>query len=61
MAYRRPLTARQSQIIILLWLIFVLLYLYHVPLSGSGVVMLIFSAFIVFYPILKSYRERREK
>lgn len=60
MAYRRPLTARQSQIIIILWLIFVVLYLYYVPLSTSGVVMLAFSAFVILYPIIKSRRERKK-
>lgn len=59
MAYRRPLTDRQSQVIIILWLIFVVLYLYYVPLSASGIVMLAFSAFVVFYPIVKSRRERK--
>ncbi len=60
MAYRRPLTARQSQIILLLWLIFVALYLYYVPLTGPGVLMIAFSAFVVLYPIIKSRRERKQ-
>ena len=57
MAYRRPLTYSQMIVIALLWLALVVWILVGSPrldgltLAASGV--------IVFYPIIKSYRERK--
>lgn len=59
MAYKRPLTTRQSYIIIVLWLIFAIVFVYKVPINLISLVVLTMSAFVVFYPIRKSRRERR--
>ncbi|KGN83619.1 MULTISPECIES: hypothetical protein [unclassified Porphyromonas] len=59
MAYKRPLTRTQSIIIAVLWFVFVGLYLSYGKLTAGGLVMLLMSAFIVFYPIVKSLKQRR--
>lgn len=59
MAYRRPLGKSQSVIIALLWLVFVVLFLMEVKVTLFSLIILFSSAFIVFYPIVKSYRERK--
>lgn len=59
MAYKRPLTQRQSLVIAVLWLIFLGLFLAYGRLSAASLVMLLMSAFIVFYPIVKSLKQHR--
>ncbi len=59
MAYKRPLSKRQSQIITILWLVFAILFLWKVTLNLFTLVILGLSAFIVFYPIRKSDKQRR--
>lgn len=59
MAYKRPLSKRQSQIITILWLVFAILFLWKVTLNLFTLVILGLSAFIVFYPISKSNKQRR--
>ncbi len=61
MAYKRPLTKVQSIIIALLWLVFVVLFLFTGEKTPFSCFVLLWSAFIVFYPIWKSYKERQEK
>lgn len=58
MAYKRPLTARQSYIITILWLLFAIVFVWKVPITLFSLMVLGASAFIVFYPIRKSKRER---
>lgn len=58
MAYRRPLTAGQSAVIVVLWVIFAVMYLWHQSIDLYSVVLLTMSAIVVFYPIIKSWRER---
>ena len=47
MAYRRPLTPTQMVVITIL--------------DGLTILMLAFSGVTVFYPIIKSWRERKKK
>lgn len=61
MAYKRPLTKRQSQIITILWLIFAIIFLLKVTLNLFTLIVLVASAFIVFYPIKKSYKQTRPR
>ncbi len=61
MAYKRPLTKRQSQIITILWLIFAIIFLLKVTLNLFTLIVLAASAFIVFYPIKKSYKQTRRR
>ncbi|MDO4692211.1 MAG: hypothetical protein Q4A64_04985 [Porphyromonadaceae bacterium] len=60
MAYKRPLTRTQSIIIAVLWFVLAGFYLVYGKLTAGGLVMLLMSAFIVFYPIVKSLKQRRE-
>jgi len=60
MAYRRPLTYSQMIVIALLWLALVVWILVGSPrLDGITLLTLAASGVIVFYPIIKSYRERK--
>lgn len=60
MAYRRPLTYSQMIVIALLWLALVVWILVGSPrLDGITLLTLATSGVIVFYPIIKSYRERK--
>ena len=60
MAYRRPLTYSQMIVIALLWLALVVWILVGSPrLDGIPLLTLAPSGVIVFYPIIKSYRERK--
>ena len=60
MAYRRPLTYSQMIVIALLWLALVVWILVGSPkLDGLTLLTLAASGVIVFYPIIKSYRERK--
>lgn len=60
MAYRRPLTYSQMIVIALLWLALVVWILVGSPkLDGLTLLSLAASGVIVFYPIIKSYRERK--
>ena len=60
MAYRRPLTPTQMVIISALWLALVLwILLGGTRLDGPTLLTLLLSGVIVFYPIIKSYRERK--
>lgn len=61
MAYRRPLTPWQMALFAVLWLVLVVLILRSQPLNGFVVLMLLFSGFTVFYPIVKSWRQRHGK
>lgn len=61
MAYKRPLNKRQSQIITILWLIFAIVFLFKVRITLFTLIVLAASAFIVFYPINKSYKQRRKR
>lgn len=58
MAYRRPLTVWQMVLFALLWLALAVYVLATQPLTGAMLFLLTFSAFTVFYPILKSWRQR---
>ena len=59
-AYRRPLTYSQMIVIALLWLALVVWILVGSPrLDGITLLTLAASGVIVFYPIIKSYRERK--
>ena len=60
MAYRRPLTPTQMVIISALWLALVLWILFGgARLDGPTLLTLLLSGMIVFYPIAKSWRQRR--
>lgn len=60
MAYRRPLTPTQMVIISALWLALVLWILFGgARLDGPILLTLLLSGVIVFYPIVKSWRQRR--
>ena len=54
MAYRRPLTTRQM-------LLFALLWLRGGRLDGPTLLTLLLSAVFVFYPIIKSWRQRHPR
>lgn len=60
MAYRRPLSPTQSIIIAALWVFFVFVYLYYQPINWGNILLLLGSALFVFYPIIKSLRERQK-
>lgn len=56
MAYKRPLSPAQALILTLLWLALALyIILYAAPSPYLWLVLLV-SAFLVFYPIYKSLR-----
>ena len=58
MAYRRPLTPTQMVIISALWLALVLWILFGgTRLDGPTLLTLLLSGVIVFYPIVKSWRQ----
>ncbi len=60
MAYRRPLTPTQMVIISTLWLALALWILFGgARLDGPTLLTLLLSGVIVFYPIVKSWRQRR--
>ena len=60
MAYRRPLTHSQMIVLALLWLALAVWILVGSPrLNGLTLLTLAASGVIVFYPIIKSYRERK--
>ncbi|WP_296957368.1 hypothetical protein [Porphyromonas sp. oral taxon 278] len=60
MAYRRPLTPMQMVIISALWLALVLwIFFGGARLDGPTLLTLLLSGVIVFYPIAKSWRQRR--
>lgn len=61
MAYKRPLTDAQISCIILLWIILVGWIITRAKIDGMTVTMLIMSGIIVFYPVIKSIRERKKK
>lgn len=61
MAYKRPLTQRQSIVIAVLWVLFAGYFLFYGQLTIGSMTMLLMSAFIVFYPIVKSLKQRRGK
>ncbi|WP_329904750.1 hypothetical protein [Porphyromonas pogonae] len=59
MAYKRPLTNSQIACIILLWLVITVYILSRAILNGITIITLAMATFIVFYPIVKSIRQRR--
>ena len=62
MAYRRPLTPMQMVVITILWLVLVIWMLCSgLRLDGMTLLMLLGSGVTVFYPIIKSWRERKKK
>ena len=62
MAYRRPLTPKQMVVITILWLALVIWIISSgLRLDGLTILMLAFSGVTVFYPIIKSWRERKKK
>lgn len=61
MAYRRPLTPWQMALFAILWLGMVVWILTTSAFSGSTILLLVLSGFLVFYPIVKSWRQRRGK
>lgn len=54
MAYKRPLTKRQSYLLIGLWLVFLVIYLLNIKFSLSSLLIIAFSGFFVLYPIIHS-------
>ena len=62
MAYRRPLTPTQMVVITILWLALVIWIISSgLRLDGLTILMLVCSGVTVFYPIIKSWRERKKK
>lgn len=61
MAYRRPLKPWQMVLFALLWLALAVPILWSKAFNGLVLLVLLFSGFTVFYPIVKSWRERRGK
>ncbi len=61
MAYKRPLSLTQSICIAILWLLFFVLFVAKGQKTFFSWSAIAASAFIVFYPIVKSYREREEQ
>ena len=63
MAYRRPLTTRQMLLFALLWLRIVCYTLCRRGglLDGPTLLTLLLSAVFVFYPIIKSWRQRHPR
>lgn len=61
MAYKRPLSPRQSFIITALWLVFAIAYLSRVPITLFSLIILGISAFVVFYPIQRSRKQTKSK
>ncbi|KGN70285.1 hypothetical protein [Porphyromonas sp. COT-239 OH1446] len=59
MAYKRPLSNTQIACIILLWVVMVGWILSRVPLDGFVVLTILMSGIIVFYPVVKSLKERK--
>lgn len=60
MSYRRPLTYTQMVIIAVLWLALVIWILIgSTRLDGLTLLTLLASGVLVFYPIIKSYRQRK--
>ncbi len=61
MAYKRPLSLSQSICIGILWFLFFVLFCAKGKQTFFSWSAVIASGFIVFYPIVKSYRERQEQ
>ena len=62
MAYRRPLTPTPDGRHHLLWLALVIWIISSgLRLDGLTILMLVCSGVTVFYPIIKSWRERKKK
>lgn len=61
MAYRRPLTTWQMVLFALLWLALAVYLLTTQEFNGALAFLLAFSAFTIFYPIIKSWRQRHGK
>ncbi len=61
MAYRRPLSKTQSIVIGSLWLAFFILFCLKGQKDLFSWLAVLSSGFIVFYPIVKSLRERKNK
>ena len=60
MSYRRPLTYTQMVVIAVLWLALVIWILIgSTRLDGLTLLTLLASGVLVFYPIIKSYRQRK--
>ena len=60
MSYRRPLTYTQMVVIAVLWLALVIWILIgSTRLDGLTLLPLLASGVLVFYPIIKSYRQRK--
>ena len=60
MAYRRPLTYSQMIVLALLWLALVVwIHVGSPKIDGITLLTLAASGVIVFYPSIKSYRERK--
>ena len=60
MSYRRPLTYTQMVVIAVLWLALVIWILIgSTRLDGLTLLSLLASGVLVFYPIIKSYRQRK--
>ncbi len=61
MAYKRPLSKNQSIFIAILWLVFFIIFLRFGIKNIFTCLAIMASAFVTFYPIWKSLRERKEK
>lgn len=61
MAYRRPLTRWQMLLFAGGWLALAVWIVRAQGLQGPTLLVLALSAFLVFYPIVKSWRQRRGK
>ena len=60
MSYRRPLSYTQMVVIAVLWLALVIWILIDsTRLDGLTLLTLLASGVLVFYPIIKSYRQRK--
>lgn len=60
MAYKRPLSQRQSSIILVGYIVLLIYWLPHALWDGKTILILLLSAFLVGYPIYKSLRQRRD-
>lgn len=60
MAYKRPLTRRQSWIIVVLWVVFTGLYLAKAELNLMTLLILTMASVAVLYPVAKSRRELKQ-
>ncbi len=61
MAYKRPLSTSQSVCITILWCLFLAFYWKYGEHSVFSWFIVLASAFIVFYPIRKSYLQRKDQ